>query len=301
MKATFIVWSIVCIANTISQAQSHTEKINKIVGFEKKSSQNAVLIYNIDGDVTVEGTSGDQVIIEVEKIINAKTTERLQLGKESVQLGILDRADTLILYVKGTGQEFGIRNFNKAGKSYYGYYNEREKEGRWGVDWNNPPYDYQMNFKIKLPSHIHVMASTVNNGEVVVKNISGKVKARNVNGGISLYGMSAATDAHTINGNVDISYTKNPTEDCKYYSLNGFVKVNFPSSLSGTMSFKSFNGDLFTNIDPLENMPPIVTKTETGKGTKYKIEMQRFKIRNGGPHFDVETFNGDATIKENYK
>jgi len=301
MKATFIVWSIVCIANTISQAQSHTEKINKIVGFEKKSPQNAVLIYNIDGDVTVEGTSGDQVIIEVEKIINAKTTERLQLGKESVQLGILDRADTLILYVKGTGQEFGIRNFNKAGKSYYGYYNEREKEGRWGVDWNNPPYDYQMNFKIKLPSHIHVMASTVNNGEVVVKNISGKVKARNVNGGISLSGMSAATDAHTINGNVDISYTKNPTEDCKYYSLNGFVKVNFPSSLSGTMSFKSFNGDLFTNIDPLENMPPIVTKTETGKGTKYKIEMQRFKIRNGGPHFDVETFNGDATIKENYK
>lgn len=301
MKATFIVWSIVCIANTISQAQSHTEKINKIVGFEKKSPQNAVLIYNIDGDVTVEGTSGDQVIIEVEKIINAKTTERLQLGKESVQLGILDRADTLILYVKGTGQEFGIRNFNKAGRSYYGYYNEREKEGRWGVDWNNPPYDYQMNFKIKLPSHIHVMASTVNNGEVVVKNISGKVKARNVNGGISLSGMSAATDAHTINGNVDISYTKNPTEDCKYYSLNGFVKVNFPSSLSGTMSFKSFNGDLFTNIDPLENMPPIVTKTETGKGTKYKIEMQRFKIRNGGPHFDVETFNGDATIKENYK
>ena len=58
-------------------------------------------------------------------------------------------------------------------------------------------------------------------------------------------------------GNVDISYTKNPTEDCKYYSLNGFVKVNFPSSLSGTMSFKSFNGDLFTNIDPLENMPPV--------------------------------------------
>ena len=59
----------VCIANTISQAQSHTEKINKIIGFEKKSPQNAVLIYNIDGDVTVEGTSGDQVIIEVEKII----------------------------------------------------------------------------------------------------------------------------------------------------------------------------------------------------------------------------------------
>ena len=50
MKTTFIVWSIVCIANTISQAQSHTEKINKIIGFEKKSPQNAVLIYNIDGE-----------------------------------------------------------------------------------------------------------------------------------------------------------------------------------------------------------------------------------------------------------
>ena len=133
----------------------------------------------------------------------------------------------------------------------------------------------------------------------MVNNVTGKVKARNVNGSISLSGMAGATDANTINGNVDINYIKNPTEDCKYYSLNGHVKVNFPSSVSGTMSFKSFNGDLFTNIDPLENMPPTVTKTETGKGTKYKIEMQRFKIRNGGPHFDVETFNGDATIKEN--
>jgi hypothetical protein len=299
MKTTFIVMTLACYAYTICTAQSSTEKINKTIGFEKKSAQNALLVYNIDGDVTIEGTTGDQVIIEVEKIINAKTSERLQLGKDAVQLGVIDRADTLILYVKGTGQEFGKRNFKNRDKSYWGYYNQGEKEGRWGSDWNNPPYDYQMNFKIKLPAGIHIMASTINDGDVVVHNVTGKVKARNVNGSINLAGMSGATDAHTINGNVDINYNKNPTEDCKYYSLNGHVKVNFPSIVSGTMSFKSFNGDLFTNIDPLENMPPMVTKTESGKGTKYKIEMQRFKIRNGGPHFDVETFNGDATIKEN--
>ncbi len=299
MKTIFIVMTLVCYVHTQSLAQSSTEKINKTIGFEKKSAQNALLVYNIDGDVTIEGTTGDQVVIEVEKIIKAKTPERLQSGKDAIQLGIIDRADTIILYVKGTGQEFGMRNFKNGNKSYWGYYNHGENEGRWGSDWNNPPYDYQMNFKIKLPAGIHVLASTVNNGDVVVNNVTGKVKARNVNGSISLSGMAGATDANTINGNVDINYIKNPTEDCKYYSLNGHVKVNFPSSVSGTMSFKSFNGDLFTNIDPLENMPPTVTKTETGKGTKYKIEMQRFKIRNGGPHFDVETFNGDATIKEN--
>ncbi len=64
------------------------------------------------------------------------------------------------------------------------------------------------------------------------------------------------------------------------------------------MSFKSFNGSLYTNIDPLESLPAIVNKTETGKGIKFKVETERYKIRNGGPLLDVETFNGDAFIKE---
>lgn len=291
MNKLIFVLAVLCVTMYSAQAQRSTESISKTYTFEKKNGQNAVLIYNIDGDVQVEGTSGDQVIVVVEKIIMAKTEARIAAGKEAIQLGSIDLADSLIFYVKGIGQDFG-RNPG------------RKNNGGWGYIWNQGnnhndlQYEYTLNFKIKVPRNVHVMASTVNDGDVLVSNTSGEVVARNVNGHIKLKDISGATNAHTINGNVDIDYTKNPGSDCRYYTLNGDIHVNFPSVVSGRMSFKSFNGDLYTNFDPLTSLPPLVNKKESDKGVKYKIEDQRYQIRSGGPMLDVETFNGDAYLKE---
>lgn len=287
------------VLSIMSQAQSFKEKISKTLNFEKKSPANTLMVYNISGTVSIEGNTSDQINVEVNKSIEAKTNERLEIGKSEVQLGIIDRADTIILYVKGTGHDFTNKKWGKSGNNEWGYH--RGWDGQWHGRGEDVPYDYKMDFTIKVPAGIHIVASAINDGDVFVKNIKGNVKARNINGDIKLEKLSAGTDAHTINGDVDIDYDKNPMTDCRYYSLNGHVNVNFPSSLSGTMSFKSFNGDLFTNVDNLETLPPLITKNENNKGTRYKIEMQRFKIRSGGPHFEVETFNGDATIKENQK
>lgn len=294
MNKIIFVLAVLCIASSSAQAQRFTESITKTYTFEKKNAQNAVLIYNIDGDVQVEGTTGDHVIVVVEKIITAKTEARLAIGKAEIQLGSMDLADSLIFYVKGIGQEFG-RNPGRKNNSGH---------GGWGYIWNQGKnhndlqYEYTMNFKIKVPRNVHVMASTVNDGDVLVSNTNGEVIARNVNGHIKLKDISGATNANTINGNVDIDYTKNPGSDCRYYTLNGDIRVNFPSIVSGRMSFKSFNGDLYTNFDPLTSLPPVVNKKESDKGVKYKIEDQHYQIRTGGPLLDVETFNGDAYLKE---
>ncbi|MEP7265978.1 MAG: hypothetical protein ABI844_00020 [Saprospiraceae bacterium] len=293
MKQLFICLSILCLAGNII-GQTFTEKISKTYKFDKKSDQNAILVYNISGDVFIEGISGDQIILEVVKTINAKTEERLARGKSEIQLGVLDRADSLIFFVEGTGQEFGWNTWSK----------KDSENNHWGYSWqrNNhredQGYDYKMSFKLKVPNQVHVVASTINDGNVMVSNTLGEVNANNINGNIVLEKIAGATQASTINGDVDITYSKNPSSDCRYYSLNGHVKVNFPSSISATMSFKSFNGDLYTNVESLETMSPMVSKTSTSKGVKYKVEMDRFKIRSGGPHLDVETFNGDAYIKE---
>ena len=255
MNKIIFVLAVLCIASSSAQAQRFTESITKTYTFEKKNAQNAVLIYNIDGDVQVEGTTGDHVIVVVEKIITAKTEARLAIGKAEIQLGSMDLADSLIFYVKGIGQEFG-RNPGRKNNSGH---------GGWGYIWNQGnnhndlQYEYTMNFKIKVPRNVHVMASTVNDGDVLVSNTNGEVIARNVNGHIKLKDISGATNANTINGNVDIDYTK---------------------------------------FDPLTSLPPVVNKKESDKGVKYKIEDQHYQIRTGGPLLDVETFNGDAYLKE---
>ena len=294
MNKSIFILAILMSWASLDYAQSFTEKINKSYSFEKKGSQNAILIYNISGDVEIEGTTGDQVVLEVTKTIRAKTDARLTVGKEEIQLGVIDLADTLIFYVKGTGSEFRKNDIQNGKSKHYG----------WGYQWDKQrdghdlEFDYTMDFKIKIPMDLQVSASTVNDGDVMVSNTRGQVRAHNVNGHIRLKDIAGGTTAHTINGNVDIDYSKNPNTDCRYYTLNGNIRVNFPSVVSGRMSFKSFNGDLYTNIDPLTPMPAIVNKKETEKGIKYKVESERYQIRSGGPMFDVETFNGDAYIKE---
>jgi DUF4097 and DUF4098 domain-containing protein YvlB len=280
-------------------AQSHTEKINKTLSFGKVSETNTVIIANINGSVRVEGYEGTEVKVEIDKSINAKTADRLEKGKQQIQLGTLDLVDTLVLYVNGTGANFGPRKSrsNNRGRENYGY------------DWccnncNNGcdcrvEFDYKMDFVVRVPYNVNVVASTVNSGDISVGKVRGVVHADNVNGSIKLTDLAREARASTINGNVDIEYTTNPSKDCRFYSLNGDINAWFQKGLAANMSFESFNGDFYTNITKLENLPTQVEKEKDSKGMKFKVNGNRYRIGNGGAAMlDFETFNGNVYLKE---
>lgn len=303
MKNVIKILVLILIAGTLQlKAQTHTEKIAKEYTFEKKSSDNALMVANINGSVKVEGYAGDKIIVEVTKTISGKTNERLEKGKANIQLGVVDRADTLILYVEGTGAQFGRKK-----DSRHSRYN-----ADWGYDWccnnngNNNcncncrnEFDYKMDFVVKVPASVHVIASTINDGNISVNNVSGAVIADNINGSIELNKLVREARASTINGDVDVEYATNPTKDCRFYSLNGDINAWFQRGLAANMSFESFNGSFYTNIDKLENMPVSLEKQASDKGIKYKIAGNRFKIGSGGSTFlDFETFNGNVYLKE---
>jgi DUF4097 and DUF4098 domain-containing protein YvlB len=154
------------------------------------------------------------------------------------------------------------------------------------------------NFVVKVPAGINVIVSTVNDGNVTVENVKGKVRAENVNGAIKLVALAGSTYASTINGDVDVDYTKNPNQDSRYYTLNGDINALFVKGLGATLNFKSFNGALYTNVQQMEGMPALVEKDVTSKGVNLKIGRNRFKVGNGGAVLDFETFNGDVIVKE---
>jgi DUF4097 and DUF4098 domain-containing protein YvlB len=271
-------------------AQSFTDKIVKELSFEKQSSSNALIVANINGSIKVEGYSGSKILIEAERTIHAKTSARLEQGKTEVQLLHINRIDSLIVYSSNGCNKFSYRKKNGKREWSYG----------WGIDSGDcdPPYDYVMNFSIKVPFGINVEVSTVNKGNVSIENVQGAVKANNVNGSIRLTALKGATKAHTINGNVDLDYASNPVEDCKYYTLNGDINAWFKKGLTANMSFKSYNGEFFTNVDQLESLPATIEKEQRSDGVKYKVNNSRYKISNGGANLDFETFNGNVILKE---
>jgi hypothetical protein len=253
------------------------------------------MVANINGSIKVTGYDGDKVLVEVARTIKAKTEERLEKGKSEIQLGVMDLADTLILFTEGLCSRFG-----RAGKN--GNWNHSSKG--WGYQWNQDQkgcrevYDHTLDYVIRVPRTVNLIISTVNNGDIDVQNMLGSVKTNNVNGSIRLEGVQRETFAHTINGNVDITYAKNPEKPCRYYTLNGDINTWFQKGLAADLSFESFNGDFFTNVARLESLPVEVEKKQTEKGIKYKVNGNRYKIGSGGVQLDFETFNGNVYLKE---
>jgi len=277
-------------------AQTFTEKISKELSFEKQGTNNALMIANINGHVTVTGYDGDKVLLEVTRTIRAKTADRLEKAKALIKLGVLDRADTIILYTEGLCSRFG-KTSKKTG--------DWTHRNGWGYNWSERDNDdckelcdYSFDYIVKVPRSINLLVSTVNQGNVKIENVSGSIVANNVNGSIVLSGISREASANTINGDVDITYVKNPQKPCRFYTLNGDINAWFQKGLAADLSFESFNGELFTNVDHLESLPVVVEKKETQKGIRYKVNGNRFKIGEGGVVLDFETFNGNVYLKE---
>ncbi|HCW06615.1 MAG TPA: hypothetical protein DGG95_04525 [Cytophagales bacterium] len=272
------------------QAQTFTDKITKELKFEKASPSNTLVLANINGSIKILGYDGDKILIEAERTIKAKSDARLEKGKAEAQLKVIDRMDSLIVYVGNGCNKFGNRNKKHgSGWSYYG-----DCDG----DDCKILYDFTFNFTVKVPSGINVEVSTINEGNISVDHMKGSVKANNINGAIKLSALEGSADASTINGDVDIEYLRNPNKDCKYYTLNGDINALFSKGLAANMSFKSFNGSLYTNVAQLEGLPAMLEKKESENGIKLKVANNRFKIRNGGVMQDFETFNGDVIVKE---
>lgn len=292
-KTTITIGLLLALVSTVL-AQQHNETLKREYQFEKKSSNNVLYLANISGHMDVEGYDGDIIQVEAKIKLLAKTEARLEQAKEAIGIALLDRMDTMAVYSTNPCSTFGRSRSTK-----------RYKDG-WGYNWNNQKdchdnFDYSVDFKVKVPKSLNIVVSTVNDGDVVIVGVDGKVRAQNVNGSITLRKVSRATYANTINGDVTIEFKSNPVLDARYYSLNGDIRTTYLERLSADMSFKSFNGDFYTNIQSLEHLPVEVKQQEIrkGKGITFKVDAKSImRVGSGGVHLDFETFNGDVFVKE---
>ena len=274
-------------------AQSRSETISKTLKFEQTNANNVLYLANVNGNITVEGYNGSEIRVEAIKKVSAKTEARLEAAFGEVEVGVLDRMDTIFLYVKGVCGQFGFQTQRWS-----------DEPRRWGYDWNNceQSFDYKIDFKIQVPSSINVYASTINDGDVLIAGMNSSISAKNINGSIEVKEAQNLVYAHTINGDVDIDCQSLPAKKARYYTLNGDINFNYPRNLSAEFSFKSYNGEMFTNIPDLTYLPPQIEKKESkgDRGIKYELDGKTvIKARNGGVRLDFETFNGDVYVKEN--
>lgn len=270
-------------AQSVAQSPEHTERINKEFTLSGGASASVLVIYNINGFINVEGTSGNKVMLDVNKRITAKNNEDLNTGKQEFKLQFEQKGDTILAYIAEP-------------------FDSRPKQRNWeGRNDRRIEYDFTLDFTVKVPREMNVRVSTVNRGDVTVRDVAGALRVRNVNGAISLTNARGVTDAHTINGNVEANYLASPPDKSSYYTLNGDIKVSCPANFSADLLFKTFQGNFNTDFSDLEVLPAKVTKNEERRGEKtvYKLDKTTsVRIGSGGKTLRFETFNGNVYIKK---
>lgn len=269
----------------VSAAQQFKEKITKKLSFKNPSSANILIVENINGPISVEGYSGNKILLEAELTLKAKSVGSLERAKEEITLDLIENEDSLTVYIKGP---FEFKE-NRAGRRQY------------NINHNNIDYSFRFDFTIKVPEAANLLLSTVNQGDIQVSKVSGKLHLFNVNGALIAENVAAEVDARTVNGNIEVSHIKSPVQQSSYKTLNGNVVISYPESLSADLKYKNTNGSFYTDFAISKYLPARIEKNiKTGqKSTAYKIEKNHaIRIGSGGPELYFETMNGDIIVKK---
>src|ERR1700744_6143890 len=147
-------WGL-CFAQTAATAQEFKEHVSKQYTVKPGS---VVAIYNLEGFVKVEGYAGDKVMVEIDETIHGKSQADVDLGKKEFKLAFDQKADSLISY---TAEPYDTR-------PGYGRWNTERHERRY--------YQIKLEYTIKVPNNVNLIATTVNDGYIDVKNVAGTLK-----------------------------------------------------------------------------------------------------------------------------
>ncbi len=281
-KLIFILLSLIIAVGLFAAAEykvEESEDIQKTLKFLDPSKSKEIFVDNIFGYIHVEGTSSKDVQLIVHKTIKARSADRLKKAKEEVTLDIKEDGNTIDLYVNGPFR-----------------CPEEEREGRV---WRDPGYAVHYDFTLRVPHQTSLTLKTVTEGDISVKNVEGDFEIKNVNGQIEMTGVSGSGNAHTVNGKVEVSFTKNPNSNCSFKTINGDVKINFQPKLSADFWLKTFTGDAFSDF-PVSYLPskPAKEYHEKGKFVYKSNNTTGLRIGKGGPEIKMDTMNGDILIEK---
>ncbi|WP_395377413.1 DUF4097 family beta strand repeat-containing protein [Marinicella sp. W31] len=265
---------------------SHEQSINHDLNFASANG-NTLFVHNVFGSVDVEGYDGNDVEIRAQKFIWADSTEALEDGMQEIDLSHYIVDQRMHVYLDSPYTKFDEE------KGRYSHHQQRSNH-----DW--PNYEYLINITVRLPRDTNLHVSAINDGDIIVSDVhANKLRVSNINGAIDMVNVSGTTKAHSINKDINISYSKNPDQDSSYETINGDLNINFAQQPNAEITFKTMNGDFFTQYD-VQNLGPKMLKTSTKskRGVKYKFDSEnRIKIGQGGTHYTFKTLNGDIYVK----
>jgi hypothetical protein len=155
---------------------------------------------------------------------------------------------------------------------------------------------------IKVPQNTaRIDVGSINDGDVTVSDVSGKIEIHNVNGSITATGISGSVVANTVNGDVIVKFKSVDASAAMAFSnLNGKIDVTLPADTKANLKLKCERGDMFTDfdIDVDKTRPKVETKNEDHFHQVKIDDWVLGKINGGGSQIEMQSQFGSIYIRK---
>ena len=152
----------------------------------------------------------------------------------------------------------------------------------------------------RVPRRGNLDLSTVNEGEIMVSNITGNLELNNTNGPITATGISGSVIAEAINETIDISFTSiDGSEAMALISINGDLNLGLPGNAGVQLHIDTSQGEIYSDFEvEVQASEPVVERREDRGGVEVRVESVIIaNVNGGGPVIKLKTLNGDINIR----
>jgi hypothetical protein len=237
-----------------------------------------VVVDGIAGSIRARAVAGDTVTVEVEETVRGRDAASVALARREMPLLLEQRGALVNIFVDSP--------FRRPNGGFHG-------------DWDDVPYRVEHNFEVTLPPRARVVLKTINGGDVELVGTEGGFEVRNVNGSIELRDVAGAGSARTVNGDVSLSFRRNPEGPCEVASVNGDVTLELLPGLAADVRYKTLNGEGWSDF-AFDLAPRATAPAADRRDGRYVLRdrwQNGIRIGGGGPLLSLETLNGDVYLR----
>ncbi len=238
---------------------------------------------NVNGSVTIDASSDNQVHVRAEKIPHRDGDIR-DVRFVVIQSG----GDTRVCALNREDEYCDEDGLHSGGDRTHDHKSER---------------DVEVKFTIQVPPNLRVAAGTVN-GTMSVRGVGAEVRASTVNGAVEVRDAGGQVSATTVNGNVNVTTSSGPVSattvngsinarmvalsregDMKFNTVNGTISVETPATMDADVSLHTMSGGISSDF-------PVQLSGKFGprhaEGT----------IGRGGRRIRMNTVNGSLELRK---
>lgn len=211
-----------------------------------------------------------------------------------------DREDALfeITIAEGTRKivtPSGTQTLKSAG--YELEIDERDNHISFDTDWRNN----KISVIARIPKRADLDLGTIENGEIIVSDITGNLELSNVNGPVTASGISGSVIAESVNDQIDLGFVSiDDANASSMETVNGDLTVRLPTGQGAQIHLDTSHGEIFSDfeVDVQPSKPAVVFRDDDG-GSEVRIESVIIAdINGGGSIIRMNTLNGDIHIRE---